>query len=245
MSDFSRTEWSSAIKAEYFMDHASRFIPERFRMLGVVASLLRQVIAPRFRGRRLSEVELGCGDGALSWALRLCCPDITLTLLDGSADMLDGARRRFGDTAGVKFVQATFQHLISGHALLPQSHLVVSSLAIHHLRLDEKRRLFAVAANALVPGGAFANIDVVLSPTSALEDWYLQLWADWIGQNDAEARDGKSFGHIPTGYKRSPDNLPDTLQDQLSALRDCGLDGVDVFFKSGVFAVFGGFKPIG
>jgi tRNA (cmo5U34)-methyltransferase len=244
MSDFRNTEWSDASAAQYFMDHASRYIPDRARMQGVVVSLLSQVLVPRFEGRTLSVLELGSGDGALSHALSLAGADITLTLLDGSAEMLNGARRRFGSDPRVGYVQATFQDVISNRTALGESHLVVSSLAIHHLTLSEKAQLFAAAASALVPGGALANIDVVLSPTRLLEDWYLHLWGEWIREHDEQAADGRSFQHIPMQYQQNRDNLPDTLEDQLTGLRHCGLEGVDVFFKSGLFAVYGGFKPV-
>jgi len=243
MSDFQKTEWSDASKAAYFMDHASRYIPDRARMQDTLASLLSQVLVPRFAGRRLAVVELGCGDAALSYALALRHADIAITLLDGSKEMLDGARRRLGSHPRVSYVHATLQDVIAGRTNLGESHFIVSSLAIHHLTLTEKTQLFATVARALVPGGAFANIDVVLSPASCLEEWYLCLWEDWIRENDAEAPDGKSFQHIPMQYKKNEDNLPDTLQDQLAALRQNGYEGVDIFFKCGVFAAYGGFKP--
>ena len=243
MSDFQRTEWSDALKAAYFMDHASRYIPGRARMQEILASLLCQVLLPRFAGRRIAVIELGSGDGALSHALAIRHPDAAFTLLDGSQEMLEGARRRFGSHPRVSYVHATFQDVIAGRTNFGESHFIVSSLAIHHLTLDEKTQLFTTIAHTLVPGGAFANIDVVLSPASCLEDWYLQLWGDWIRQHDTEAGDGNSFQHIPMQYKQNQDNLPSTLQDQLAALRRSGYEGVDVFFKWGVFAVYGGFKP--
>lgn len=243
MSDFRQTEWSDASKAAHFMDHASRYIPDRGRTHELVASLLGQVLVPRFPQHTLAALELGCGDGALSHTLMLRYPNIALTLLDGSQEMLDGARKRFRHGFQVHYVHATFQDVIDGRVDLGTQHFVVSSLAIHHLTLTEKTQLFARVADALLPGGAFANIDVVLSPAAHLEDWYLQLWSDWIRQQDLEAGDGKSFAYIPTEYKQNKDNLPDTLNDQLVSLSRSGFEAVDVFFKSGVFAVYGGLKP--
>jgi tRNA (cmo5U34)-methyltransferase len=37
-------------------------------------------------------------------------------------------------------------------------------------------------------------------------------------------------------------NRPDTLEDQLAALRSAGYLDVDCFYKNGMFAVFGGKK---
>jgi tRNA (cmo5U34)-methyltransferase len=242
MSDFQRTQWSDASRAGYFMDHSSRYIPYREQTQALLVSLLCRVIAPRFPGKPLSVLELGCGDGALSQALLLGCPDIRLTLLDGSQEMLEGARKRFGPDPKVLYIQATFQDVIAGSVDLGDPHVVVSAFAIHHLTLAEKGQLFACAARALVSGGVFANVDVVLSPAACLEEWYLELWRDWIREHDRVAAEGKSFVHIPTQYKGSADNLPDTLDEQLRELKQAGLQPVDVFYKCGLFAVYGGFK---
>jgi tRNA (cmo5U34)-methyltransferase len=243
MSNFQQTEWSDASKAAYFTDYASRYIPDRGRTHELLASLLSGVLVPRFPGRALAVLELGSGDGALSGVLMRRHSNITLTLLDGSQEMLDGARKRFGLGSQVHYIQATLQDVIAGRVDLGTQHFVVSSLAVHHLTLAEKTDLFTCAAHALVPGGAFANIDVVLSPTECLEHWYLELWRDWIRQHDLDTADGKAFAHIPTQYKQNEDNFPDTLQDQLVGLSRSGFEAVDVFFKNGVFAVYGGFKP--
>jgi tRNA (cmo5U34)-methyltransferase len=243
MSDFQQTEWYEAEKAAYFRDHASRYIPDRARMQELLASLLSHVLAPRFPDCVPDVLELGCGDGVLSQALMLRHSSITVTLLDGSRDMLDAAEKRFGSDPRVRYIQATLQDVIAGRTDLGTPHFIVSSLAIHHLTLAEKAQLFACAAHALVPGGAFANVDVVLSPAACVEEWYLELWRDWIREHDAIAADGKSFTHIPTQYKHNADNFPDPLQEQLRQLEGAGFDAVDVFFKSGVFAVYGGFKP--
>jgi len=243
MSDFRETEWSVAEKVAHFMDHSSRYISYREHTQALLASLISHVIAPRFTGTTLGVLEIGSGDGALSQALLLRCPDIRLTLLDGSPEMLEGACKRFGPDPKVHYIQATFQDVIAGRVDLGNPHIVVSAFAIHHLTLAEKGQLFACAARALVSGGVFANVDVVLSPVACLEEWYLELWRDWIREHDRVAADGKSFVHIPTQYKGSTDNLPDTLDEQLRELKQAGFQPVDVFYKCGLFAVYGGFKP--
>jgi len=109
MSDFGRTEWSLAAKAAYFIDHSSRYIPDREHTQALLASLLCRVIAPRFPVNPLGVLELGCGDGALSQALVLRCPDVRLTLLDGSPEMLEGARKRFGPDTKVHYSRRPFR----------------------------------------------------------------------------------------------------------------------------------------
>ncbi len=243
MSDFSKSEWSDASSAQAFIDEAQRYIPERARMYRLLASFLKQAVAPRFPSKRLSVVEFGSGDGALSQTILRENPGIRLVLLDGSQEMLEGARRRFSGAADVDCLHATFQELLAGKPMPGPNHFVVSSLAIHHLVLEEKRRLFRLAGDSLETHGAFVNIDVVLPPPGSLDAWYHELWREWIEANDGIVADGKTFTHVPMKAKCNPDNMPDTLEAQLEALRDAGFAPVDTFFKCGVFAVFGGFKP--
>ena len=86
---------------------------------------------------------------------------------------------------------------------------IVSSLAIHHCDDARKRTLYAECAALLAPGGVFANLEIVKSPTPALHD----QWRDEMG-----ARDDPS------------DRLADMFS-QLEMLRDAGLVDVDCIWK--------------
>ena len=43
-------------------------------------------------------------------------------------------------------------------------------------------------------------------------------------------------------YKDNEDNKPDTLDDQLNALKNMGFHEVDCFYKYGIFSIYGGRK---
>ncbi len=72
MSDFQRTQWSDASRADYFMDHSSRYIPYREHTQALLASLLCCVIAPRFPA-----IHSVCWNSAVETALcrRHSCSD--------------------------------------------------------------------------------------------------------------------------------------------------------------------------
>ena len=75
-------------------------------------------------------LELGCGTGNLTLALARRFPEARLTLVDGSAEMLECAAARLGNRA-VECVEARFEDL----ALEPGSFdLVTSSISLHHVR---------------------------------------------------------------------------------------------------------------
>ncbi len=57
----------------------------------------------------------------------------------------------------------------------------------------------------------FLNIDVVLAPSDALEQWYLSLWKQWIRERKSfSGVEGVHFDDIPRRYKDNTDNKPDT-----------------------------------
>lgn len=43
-------------------------------------------------------------------------------------------------------------------------------------------------------------------------------------------------------YKDNKDNKPDTLDNQINALKEVGFKEVDCFYKYGVFTMYGGKK---
>jgi tRNA (cmo5U34)-methyltransferase len=118
---------------------------------------------------------------------------------------------------------------------------ILSSLAIHHLVMAEKVALFEYVHHHLDPGGFFLNIDVVLSPTNDLEEWYLVLWKEWIDSHVANLQKA-SLLPVPQKYKDNVDNTPDLLLPQLKALERIGFRNVDCYYKYGIFAMFGGSK---
>ena len=87
------------------------------------------------------------------------------------------------------------------------------------------------------------NIDVVLAPSDALEEWYLSLWNTWIEERKiALGIEGNYYEDVIRRYKDNTDNKPDTLKNQLKALESAGFEDVDCFYKYSIFSMFGGKK---
>lgn len=158
--------------------------------------------------------------------------------------MLNKAKERLAGFAGVRFIRASFQELLrKGEVQLPVFDFVVSAFAVHHLTTGEKKALFRYIYSLLDNRGYFVNLDVILAPAKALEDWYLQLWREWIAERQAALKLEGGYAEIIRNYKEESHyrNL-DTLADQLDALKEVGFKGVDCFYKYGVFAIYGGRK---
>jgi tRNA (cmo5U34)-methyltransferase len=91
--------------------------------------------------------------------------------------------------------------------------------------------------------GYFLNVDVILAPSDALEQWYLLLWKQWIDERRSFLRlEGDQYDNIIRRYKDNTDNKPDTLGTQLKALQSIGFKNVDCFYKYGIFTIYGGKK---
>jgi tRNA (cmo5U34)-methyltransferase len=188
-------------------------------------------------------LDLGCGDGVVTSVLADADASISATLVDGSADMLAKAKERLRGLKNARYIHANFQELIREDRLDRDFDLIASSLAIHHLSMEEKTALFKRAYDRLRPGGHFVNIDVVLAPNEPLEQWYLSLWKDWIKERKRVLEiGGDKYEEIVEQYKDNRDNQPDTLDSQLDAMRRDGFHDVDCYYKYGIFTMFGGRK---
>ncbi len=86
---------------------------------------------------------------------------------------------------------------------------MVTSLAVHHVTDERKRTLYAEVAGRLTPGGVFANLDIVASPTPALHD----RWRDEMGARD------------------DPTDILCAMTDQLEWIAEAGLQNVDCIWK--------------
>ena len=247
MSKFEKSEWAEDKHAKEFMENADIYILERKRLFEILKSFYTHFLGEKANQRPIKVLDLGCGDGALTLELLKKDPKIKATLIDGSAEMLNNARKQLESYEGFIFIQKTFQELLEDESkgndiIADEFDFVISSLAIHHLHTKEKEDLFGYIHEHLNSGGFFLNIETVKAPTDELESWYRVLWGEWIQKNQINMGVQESFEYLPEQYKNNPDNHPDTLNIQLNALKSVGFQQVDCYYKYGIFAIFGGEK---
>lgn len=238
---FDDSAWMETDYAGEYRDNADHFVLGRRTQLFVLQSFYRYFLSKRMP---FEVLDLGCGDGELAANVRAVAPHARLTLVDGSADMLDAARARYADQPEATFVQATFAELIADSSTLGQYDLVVSGFAIHHLYLPEKIALFNVVFEHLKPGGAFVNIDTVF-PTEdeALIDWYYKLWEEWIVARGERFNLAENFSGVPNEARYKAENKLSTLSSQLESLKSIGFTQVGSHYQNSIFVVFSGRKP--
>lgn len=240
MTEFNELQWAKPEYTQEYRDSADIYIVERKRLLEILKSFYRHFISNKPNSNIL---DLGCGDGIVIDELLKIDNSIEATLIDGSEDMLNRARDRLKDFKNVHFIRASFQELLDKNTTLQNYNFIVSSLAIHHLTMEEKTVLFKTIYSHLNVDGYFLNIDVVLAPSDALEQWYLLLWKEWIDERKSFLGiEGGHYEDIVWKYKDNADNKPDILAAQLNTLQAIGFKDVDCFYKYGIFTMYGGKK---
>ncbi|MFZ3137045.1 MAG: class I SAM-dependent methyltransferase [Thermodesulfovibrionales bacterium] len=243
MDTFNQSAWAQEIFSKNFLEKADIYIQERRKMIRSMSSLFSFYFNSK---RDIHILDLGCGDGVLTEELLSKDETIIATLVDGSLTMLQKARERLTAYPGMHFIHASFQELLTGKVSLGHFDFCVSSFAIHHLEMKEKKNLFRYIYGHLNAEGHFINIDVVLSPSEGLEEWYFSIWREWMQhmQDQLNVKDELPEDIIRRYKDPSSMNNPDTLEAQLEALRETGFRDVDCYYKNGIFAVFGGkLKP--
>jgi tRNA (cmo5U34)-methyltransferase len=238
MSNFGNSHWLDSNFAQDYRDQATGYVPERRKLIEITQSLYTHMVRG-CKPRRI--LDLGCGDGLMVHELLKVDDGIEVVLVDGSQEMLDAAAKRLAGYKKVHRIHASFQNLLKQDPLMDTYSFILSSLSIHHLVMAEKESLFKYIHYHLDPGGFFLNIDVVLSPTNDLEEWYLVLWKEWIASHVPNSQKA-SLLPVPQRYKDNVDNNPDPLLPQLKALAEIGFRNVDCYYKYGIFAMFGGSK---
>jgi len=209
-------------------DRIKKIIPRYDEMLDALVSCVRPP-----RDRRLRIIDIGCGTGAVSARLLHSHPDIELTCLDMTAEMLELAKERLKGH-GVKFVLAD----IYDFELDGPYDMVISSLALHHIVSDhDKKAIYQKIYDALAPGGSFFNADIVLGSNDLVQELYMDRWREFMYRSFS--KDETDNVRIPRYHK---EDSPARLIDHLRWLDEVGFAAVDVIWKHYNFAVYGGWK---
>jgi tRNA (cmo5U34)-methyltransferase len=188
-----------------------------FRVQG--HEVLQEVLAPR---RVTRVLDLGTGDGDTLARVLDAFPHATGVGIDLNPEMLRLAHERFdGDPRAQVLVHDLDAPL---PASLGRFDLVVSSFAIHHCAPDRQRVLYGEAFALLEPGGLFANLEHVASPTPELHATFLRA----VGKDPDDD---------------DPSNQLVAVETQLAWLRDLGFQQVDCLFKWREIALLVGEKP--
>jgi SAM-dependent methyltransferase len=166
-------------------------------------------------------LDLGTGDGHTLALLLGERPEARGVGLDFSELMLSAARERFAGDLRVELVEHDLGEPLPA---LGSFDLVVSSFVIHHLEDERKRALYREAFELLEPGGVFANLEHIASPTERLHLAFFEAIEEPVENED-------------------PSDRTVNVETQLGWLREIGFDDVDCHWKWREMALLVGVKP--
>ena len=240
MAESELRQWGNKDFANNYLKIADLLVVGRKRSLQTMKSFYSHFL---LQNKPNTILDLGCGDGILTRELLSVDDSISATLIDGSVDMLETARQKLPGIKDVKFIHSSFQELIKDDLDLGQFDFTVSSLAIHHLDTEGKKKLFKFIYAHLEDGGYFMNIDTVRAQSDKIEEWQIALWKEGVMEKQPPPEAEAIFEQMVSQYTEEFHyNNVDSLESQMTALKEIGFQNVDCCFKRGMFAIYCGTK---
>lgn len=185
---------------------------------------------PFSRSKDIEVIDLGCGTGTISRAIKDAYPKAKLTCVDISEKMLKIASGKLSDTSDTIFIHKNFYDF----SFDKKYDAVVSSLALHHLvTKQDKHEFYRKIYSCLNTGGIFINADVVLGSTDDLQKRYMEQWKKYMCKN--VTMDEVNNKWIPTYYE---EDRPVSMMEHLTMLQDTGFEVQDVIWKYYNYAVY-------
>lgn len=234
--------------SEAFIAYGDCFVPERAEQLDVVCSAL-----PKFEDPT-TIVDLGCGYGRLSGALLERFPRTRVVGIDAAQEMLDAAGHRLA-AHGDRFepYRADIADIKDGDWWRDGPlDAVVSMLAVHHLKGEHKRELFAGVLAALRPGGSLVVADLVAPASDRGVELARRAWDEAVeraslqlyGDRQAHEAFRRLRWNLYDDMFGDPIDHPSRIIEQLQWLVQTGYADVDVYWMNAGHAIFGGNKPV-
>ena len=216
-------------EAEEFDEIIKKYVPYYEDMIEAL------ILAIPFNKLKSFDVmDLGCGTATISKKIIENFPNAKITCLEQAENMIKMAKIKLQKYDEVRYILKDFNNL----EFNKKYDLVVSSLALHHLKTDEdKKRIYKKIYDNLLDNGIFYIADAILGPNEHLHNLYISKWKEfmlrYVSTEEIEEK-------VMPMYDE--EDRPAKLIDQTNWLVEIGFRDVDVIWKNYKFAVYGGIK---
>jgi tRNA (cmo5U34)-methyltransferase len=223
---------------EVFAKYGDTVVPQRAEQIATVCDLLAGIPVPRV-------LDLCCGEGRLAEEYLSRVPDGEVTVLDGSAEMLELAAARLARFGGrVSQVRADIAD--TGWRTAGGYGGVMTSLAVHHLDAAGKQQLYRDLHAMLAPGGVFVMADLVEPTGPAAREIAASHWDRSVAATSQE-RFGSDealrvFRETEWNYYLLPGpdpvDHPSSVAEHLTWLTEAGFTETDLVWLQAGHAIF-------
>ena len=183
--------------AKHYAAHWPLLVPGYVPIMNSGLDIVRSLSAPP---RKI--LDLGCGPGTATIAVAPAShPEGVTVLVDGSAPMLEEARRILGAHVKLGILgDFTLPH-IAAQAMPPASYdLALCSFALHHQVDSDKARVIGQLADSLLPGGLLLLADEVAIDRPGGWDVVERIRGRIVGEHLKAGRIAKDFWAVESSH---------------------------------------------
>jgi tRNA (cmo5U34)-methyltransferase len=222
---------------EHFEEEAKEFdntilklIPRYNEMINCMVSII-----PFNNSEEFNLLDLGSGTGNITKAVKEKYPNSKISCIDIAENMIQMARIKLQNYTDIEYYTGDF----SEFEFEEKYDVIVSSLALHHIKTDkDKKGFYDKIFSALKAGGIFLNSDVVLGSNEKLNQIYREKWIDFMLTNLPEEEVREKW--LP---KQIEEDFPVPLTNHLKWLNETGFKSIDVIWKYYGLVVYCGTRP--
>jgi len=216
-------------EAEEFDKTIKQLIPLYYEMIDSMVTAIPYNVSDKFK-----VLDLGCGTGNVSKVVKEKFPLAIIDCIDIAENMIDMAKIKLENYQNINYYTGDFADFdFNG-----KYDVVVSSLALHHIKTDEEKKSFYTRIyDVLNRGGVFLNSDKVLGSNEILNKIYMEKWVEFMLQNVSKEEVERKW--LP---QHAREDFPAPLIQHLQWLNEIGFKYIDVIWKYYGSAVYSGTK---
>lgn len=172
-------------------------------------------------------VDLGAGTGLLTYIWYQQYPDAKYVLVDIADEMLNVARKRFDGIENISYQIGNYIYKLPDTLF----DTVISALSIHHLKDEEKIKLFSRIYDSLPDGGLFINYDQFCAEQPEMNHWFNSYWEGKLTTSGLTDKD------IELWRERRKLDRECTVEQEVDMLKNCRFKVVKCIYCYQKFSV--------